>query len=254
MLRSDPKAAWQEDHESCVLMYAVYLRADRSNVHANDQDIERAILASFASAKVEAEVVASTELAAAAAAAARSDGVLIAAHAPAATTDDTAPTPDTTPTAIAVPSSASTLAAPSAPSGAAIQAAGYVIPDGARPGIAVPTLKYADDAALISALEDEMTARMTAIEEGSLKLADMVIARQKTFYMPIAPPVAVNETTEDEVIALNLPTATTNAALSCSEMGMGGAADWIDDEKEESPTTSSSFHSDSSPSTPPPVL
>jgi ribonuclease HI len=50
-----------------------------------------------------------------------------------------------------------------------------------------------------------MTARMTAIEEGSLKLADMVIARQKTFYMPIAPPVAVNETTEDEVIALNLP-------------------------------------------------
>ena len=61
--------------------------------------------------------------------------------------------------------------------------AGYVIPDGTRPGIAVPTLKYADDAALISALEDEMTARMTAIEEGSLKLADMVIARQKTFYM-----------------------------------------------------------------------
>ena len=30
MLRSDPKAAWQEDHESCVLMYPVYLRADRS--------------------------------------------------------------------------------------------------------------------------------------------------------------------------------------------------------------------------------
>ena len=85
------------------------------------------------------------------------------------------------------------------------QATGYVIPDGARPGIAVPTLKYADDAALISALEEEMTARMTAIEEGSLKLADMVIARQKTFYMPIAPPVAVNATTEDEVIALNLP-------------------------------------------------
>jgi hypothetical protein len=30
MLRSDPKAAWQGD-ESCVLMYPVYLRADRSN-------------------------------------------------------------------------------------------------------------------------------------------------------------------------------------------------------------------------------
>ena len=29
MLRSDPKAAWQGD-ESCVLMYPVYLRADRS--------------------------------------------------------------------------------------------------------------------------------------------------------------------------------------------------------------------------------
>jgi hypothetical protein len=113
------------------------------DVHANDQAIDRAILASFASAKVEAEVAASTD--GLAAAAARSDGVLTVAHAPAATTDDTAPTPDTTPTAIAVPSSASTLAAPSAPSGAAIQAAGYVIPDGARPGIAVPTLKYADD-------------------------------------------------------------------------------------------------------------
>ena len=30
MLRSDPKAAWQGD-KSCVLMYPVYLRADRSN-------------------------------------------------------------------------------------------------------------------------------------------------------------------------------------------------------------------------------
>jgi hypothetical protein len=30
-------------------------------------------------------------------------------------------------------------------------------------------------------------------------------------------------------------TATTNAALSWSEMGTGGAVDWIDDEKEESP-------------------
>ena len=30
LLRSDPKAAWQGD-ESCVLMYPVYLRADRSN-------------------------------------------------------------------------------------------------------------------------------------------------------------------------------------------------------------------------------
>jgi hypothetical protein len=30
LLRSDPKAAWQGD-ESCVLMYPVYLRADRGN-------------------------------------------------------------------------------------------------------------------------------------------------------------------------------------------------------------------------------
>lgn len=87
------------------------------------------------------------------------------------------------------------------------EATGYVIPNGDKPGIAVPTLKYADDAALISALEDEMTARMTAIDEGSRKLADMIIARPKTFYMPIAPPVAVDATTEDEIIALDLPFA-----------------------------------------------
>eukprot|EP01046_Picozoa_sp_COSAG06_P110113 COSAG06_NODE_56623_length_283_cov_12.304348_1_plen_62_part_01 len=41
MLRSDPKAAWQGD-ESCVLMYPVYLRADRSNVRAgqNSRDTQ----------------------------------------------------------------------------------------------------------------------------------------------------------------------------------------------------------------------
>jgi hypothetical protein len=68
----------------------------------------------------------------------------------------------------------------------------------------IENLEYADDAGLVDNIVADSSNRLSAITDGSANDAAMSVSMDKTKAMPIHKKIAVSETQEDEVVAMNL--------------------------------------------------
>ena len=71
--------------------------------------------------------------------------------------------------------------------------------------VRISALEYADDAGFADNIVDEASNRLSAVSRGSREDAAMIISVSKTKAMHIHETITVSETTENEIIDLNLP-------------------------------------------------